>query len=495
MAAEFFPAKNGSLTCSENGSLLHSAYNPESEAQHFTESLQVPFLPCDVFITEPAVSYCAAFLRKRFPDSKIHAIRYSHSFDKYNNLWDSVLYSLNEESSSDFENELFSIFGEERICSSLFYAWQPSSRTYKIYDSLAWNAIKNTIEKSRCVLFTRSFFAERWLKNTAKFICFTQKTCSIKKGDSPVIITASGPSLKGIIPFLKKNRQSYFLTAASSSLAILLFNNIIPDICITTDGGFWASTHLAKLCFHADIPVALPPSASCPLKVLETNKIIPLFYKDSIEREFVSSCGFTGIEAEPNGTVSGTAVRFALSITSGPVYICGLDLAPSNGFQHTQPNEIEISYSASDSRISPNEKRHAGAAFQDTQLAIYRNWFSSAAESFSGRVSRLSNNFVYKNKLGSISDISPEKIQFKKNTINPLVFKSDKITSDEEVKNKASDFISQNAFSDNWLKYVFPAEYISWKRSIEKSEKKTRWETLENRNRFLVEKIKRIIHG
>ena len=87
---EFSTARNGSKTCSVNGKYLHSLYNPEKEAERFVSNLQCDYNPQYIVITEPVLSYSAPYLKKRFPSSKLCAIRYCDAFSETDSKWDFV---------------------------------------------------------------------------------------------------------------------------------------------------------------------------------------------------------------------------------------------------------------------------------------------------------------------------------------------------------------------------------------------------------------------
>lgn len=116
--------KNGDLTCSFQGKYLHSKYNPKNEGERFVQSMQADFSPLCVFIIEPALSYCAPFLRQKFPESKICAIRICKDFSETDKYWDFVFYPKEINGYSDFSTlgeDLFNSFGEEGLISSLFF--------------------------------------------------------------------------------------------------------------------------------------------------------------------------------------------------------------------------------------------------------------------------------------------------------------------------------------------------------------------------------------
>ena len=73
------------------------------------------------------------------------------------------------------------------------------------------------------------------------------------------MIIASGPSLQVALSSIRKNQASYFLIVLSSAIKCCFENNIIPDLCISTDGGYWAKEHLKILEKFFDFVTGFPP--------------------------------------------------------------------------------------------------------------------------------------------------------------------------------------------------------------------------------------------
>ena len=404
----FATAKNGNDTCSQDGIPLHSNYNPEKEAERFVSGLEVPFEPSWIIITEPALSYVSSFLKLRFPNTKLCAIRFCKNFIDYDKVWDKVFYFENGSLDNSLKDQLFNFFGEEKTGSLFFASWKPSENAFADIYLEAWQNIKSYISLSRDVLGTRIYFNKRWNKNSLKFALYIKNAVDFKsdKISKPVVIAASGPSLKKIIPYFKANRDSFFLLAVSSAARPLIEHQVLPDAVISTDGGWYAQEHLKQLNFLKDIPLFIGTESYLPAKMLKANTILPLSYKDSIEALLLEKAGIKAAKAERNGTVSGTAAELALQLTNKDIFFCGLDLCSSDGFQHTQPNELENDKAPFDTRLSPLETRASSASFGNASLDVYRNWFSTRPDSFSKRIRRVYYSASpIKCKLDNIQDI------------------------------------------------------------------------------------------
>lgn len=464
MSVEFTKAADGELTCTTNGIRLHSHYNPTHEAEQFVQSLRCSFSPTYILITEPCLSYCAKILRSVFPQAKICAVRYCNDFSSTDSLWDKI-FSV----STSLSEDLYSYFGDEGIVTCLYASWKPAEQAFAEEYKICWAEIKKAAIKSRNVLTTRSFFARRWTKNSIRNCFFINHVVTAIKGESPIIVCASGPSLSSSLPFIKENRSSCTIICVSSALAPLAHYDIEPDIVISTDGGYWAKKHISFAAEQfSNMVIALPSEAALFLSLFEAHPILPLLYGDGIGDDFFKATAIEGMEAKRNGTVSGTAVELALSLTSGPVFCCGLDLSPSKNFSHALPNELESSDCQKDFRYAPLETRVCPSSFKNPALDIYQSWFAS--NSFSNRVHRLSANWKYTNTLGEIDDCDWKQFasivrpydKRKKVTFSHLNFQRQQNCSLRNIQ----QIINQNKTNLQWIRSAVPAEAIIYERSI-----------------------------
>lgn len=404
---QFSEARNGEMTCSFLGKFLHSKYDPGAEAKRFSESLNAEFEPECVFLIEPALSYCLPFLRKRFPNVLLCAIRILDGFPETCGKWDRTF-----RFSQELADEIFGEFGEEKICSSVFFEWGASAKIFGRETAEIWKSIREVVVKAGSVMATRAFFSRRWAKNAAIFASRIKRTAKIEGagGFFPVLVAASGPSLEKSVRFIKKFREKFFLIAVSSSVYPLSSRKVEPDLVLSTDGGYWAKRHIE---FpgggKSEIPLALPPEAAAPGKILHERAVVPLMYDDAggYQGRILARLGADFTIARRNGTVSGTALELALSLTRGPVFLCGLDQEGATGFQHTMPNALEDE--SADGRLSSKETRITASRFSsEGSLKIYREWFSANSKKFNSpveRVFRISDGFCFRFGLGKIRDV------------------------------------------------------------------------------------------
>lgn len=503
---QFSKAKNGAETCSADNKFLHSSYNPQNEAERFVLSLECHFIPKIVFVAEPALGYCIPFLRKRFPESKIATIRYVHTFDSYNTLFDETFYFC-ADTENQFETQLINIAGEENICASLFISWPPAANIFSEQDRHFWQTVKRILEKSKTLLVTKSYFSKRWIKNTISFCMNVRHTVKLLPFHAPVVIAASGPSIQSAIPQLRVFRKKYVLLCVSSALSILEKYTLLPDIVISTDGGWWATQHLLPLDAdkNSSIPLALSPEAACRKQQLQKNTIIPLEYSDGFESKLFSiwkaCCTISGMPAQRNGTVSGTAVELALSLTDKDVFACGLDLAENDGFQHAQPNRLEVREAATDFRLLPTEFRQTKSRFSSSSLHIYRDWFAGQSDRLSQRFFRLSDSYHYANSLGHIQDVDFSFFEEKIKNLPELDFthilSEIKHLSESDIKNarkKLNMFLDAESKTAAWLKTIFPADYLLFEKTADDTERREKYAGIQKKNNAFIADLKKLLY-
>ena len=490
MALEFFLAKNSAKSAKANGVALHSAYNPQIEGERFSQSLQLNFNPKFIVIVEGALGYCAPFIKKRFPDTKVGTIRFVQDFSQYDKEWD---FAIPLESYA-----LFDFFGEEALFQTAFFDWKPSAAAWPEQSANAWAQIKEATLKAKTVLATREYFGKRWLKNKVSFFERIQKPVSIKEITKPVLVCASGPSLEGALDSIKKARDKIFLCALSSATSVLAYNNIKPDLILSCDGGWWAKKHLDPLrSTFNDVPLALEAESACPSLLLQKKEILPLCYDDDfISQKVFEALGVQSLPARRNGTVSGSALELFLSLTKKEIYFAGLDLAPSKKKSHALPNVLETERDASDFRLRTKATRQAAGSLPSESLKIYQDWFASY--DLKGRnVFRIKGAEIFSNALGQIKDIDANDFEGRvqkesgddrqNNFFEAQAFAKNMTQTkrQETVKNVFVEWTKSESFCDE----LFPADSIMLRRAALDQERLDRKNTIERKRSQLVQKL------
>lgn len=458
MEIEFLKAKNGEQTARFNSLFLHSAYSPINESQRYIQNLEITFTPELIVFIEPCLSYTLPFIKERFSKSKTAVIRFTKSFNQFNSDFDYIFYA-----DSTLNNQLLNTFTEEQLCSTYFLPWQPSEKAFSELSTLTWNEIKKVTQKAKTFLVTREYFEKKWFLNTCNNISKIKTNIILKKQiDIPVAIIASGPSLKEALPLLKKYQNKIFIISLSSAISCCLQNGILPDLAFSTDGGFWAGEHLKQL-KHKRIPLVLGCEALCPTSILKSNQIILLNYCEGLSADLLKTTQIKTMNGIRNGTVSGTALDFALSYSNSYIYFFGLDLASNKGFSHTNPNENEKTNSLKENRLFTREKRITPGTFKNESLLLYEEWFKNKSLQ-NRKVFRIINDQKKQNTLGQIKDISINNFEEELKTYkdSEKSFENFFIETKQSInKNSLLDYIKK-VFNDNkTLKFLFPLDYVA----------------------------------
>jgi len=362
--------------------LLHSRHDPVKEAFRFADAHKFTFNPSFIIISEPGKSYLASIFRNYYPQAKLIAFRYHPTlFSEFDSLWDMVWRPGSNIEPSDF---LFKLIPDEYLPLTVFLAWNPSDKLWPDISSIVWNGISSVIKLQTSVMFTRTYFGNRWFANMVKNTLLITDVINPKKTHKPYLLAASGPSLEKQFPIVE---NTFYICAVSSALSCLRYNNCTPDVCISTDGGYWALLHFRNI--ELSIPVAFPLESAVTSNVLEGSPLIILTYGSELEKKLLSFLGIEGTKIFRNGSVSGTAALYSLAHTSSSVYAAGLDLCSFNSFSHSRPHVSDISLVVETDRFHPVSTLLYLRNTETRALDMYASWFSSQNDDFRKRFFRL----------------------------------------------------------------------------------------------------------
>ena len=501
MNLSFSSAKDNNQTFSVDKHFIHSPYSPLKEAERF-----VSLLPSDaeydvIILIEPGFSYTKQFLKQKYPNTKIGIIRLIPELSNYNSDWD---FAINFENVDKLQNQLLSLFTEEQLLCSMLCDWLPSKNLFNTENLQIWQAYKLVMEQCKTILITRQYFEKKWIINSCNYIKYLSEKAlldpqNILHTGKPVLIAASGPSLNAVISKIPLFREKCFIICLSSAIKAFLSNNIIPDLILTTDGGYYAGQHLKALINTNNLLVAAPCEAFIQKQLLEKMNIIPCAYSDGVSNKLMEQSGIKPLILERNGTVSGTALNLALSITNNEIYFLGLDLAGNKASQHTEPNELELNNTIKDFRLNNKESRQTRSRYNSGSLEIYRDWFKNQ-KNLNNRVFRVIEN---QEELGEIKNISfndfEKKLLLEKSVSEEKIINNanfDTVNSNKTFNiNNLITFINEYNQSDEWKKQIFPVDFISIKHAKTKEEKELLLQKLSEKNDKLIKKIGKILNG
>lgn len=470
MIIDFSLAKNNELTFSVDGKYYHSRYNPSAEAEKWINQIQCNYVPKVIIVLGAGLPYFLNLLTQKFINSKILLIQYNQEIynkvnSEYKNHFTKNIFQIcinNFSSVQNLSEYFYNNFGEELTNQILFLSWKTSENIFINEYNFTINAIQLYLNKSKDLIATRRFFSKKWISNIIRFFNTANNLYKIEKIDSDILIIASGPSLKNSLEKIKHHKDNFFIISLSSATKVLLYNNIIPDLILTTDGGYWAKKHLQFLeNENYDIPIMCTAESALPYNLLKKNKIIPLEYNDFTNKFFFDKTNLQTIKVNRNGTVSGTALEVAKQLTDKNIFYIGLDLANTAGYQHSQPNILELNDSLTDIFFKTKENRICIRNLNSTALSTYKNWFENLPSDYTFNVKRLF-NFENKTNLGNIKSINWDEIIFRKQINTKNIFSQINYKK-INVKNLILEII-ENINNSEWLSILSLGNILNYQK-------------------------------
>ncbi len=459
MTFDFTQAKNNELTFSVDGKYYHSKYNPSTEAEKWVNQIQCDYLPKVIVILGAGLPYCINSIKEKFSNAIIVLIQYHQDIfskvkSEYKNYFSKNIFQIcvnNFSSVQNFSDYFFNSFGEELSNQILFLSWKTSENIFTNEYNFTISAIQNYLNKSKSLIATRRFFSKKWIANIIRFFNTAKNFYKIEKTKKEILIIASGPSLKKSIKKIKEYKKNFFLICVSSATKVLIENKIIPDLILTTDGGYWAKKHLQFLDnVDYDIPIMCTAESALPYNLLKKNKIIPLEYNDFTNKFFFDKTNLQTIKVNRNGTVSGTALEVAKQLTDKKIYFVGLDLQTTNSYQHSQPNILELNDSLTDNFFNTKENRICLRNINSTALSTYKDWFETLPNDYTKNVKRIFDNKMQYQKLGNIQTINWNEINFLNINEENLITKQTK-DKNFDIKKIILDLLNNIENNLQWL--------------------------------------------
>ena len=357
---------------------LHSKYNPHREAEQFASSIEGT--PSIIVITEPGESYLAPVLKTKFPHTKRIAVRYSEAaFSDSDNLWDAVW----RPGIGSLPFFLLSHIPDEKLAGTRFLSWKAADKAFPDAADITWKNIRYAINLLTSIMHTRSFFGNKWLKNTIDNFIGLDHPATLQFGAQDFILAGAGPSLEQLTA---EQAAPYSILAVSSACAALTARHIPISLCIGTDAGYWALPHFDRL--PERVPIAFPLEAAVPASILKTHPCVPLSYNSPLETALFTAAHIQPLAARENGTVTGTACELLLRHTDRNVILAGVDLAAAKGFTHARPHASIVRLFAAANRFHPLADALAVQNFTTQSLETYRQWFLQLPFEFARRLAR-----------------------------------------------------------------------------------------------------------
>lgn len=356
-------------------SILHSRYNPIAEAERYIDTLSLREGVDFFILIEPGMGYIIPPLQKKFPCAKIVCLH----------IEDADVQAI-------LEREIPDVYAS----SIEIIEWKPSQR---IFGEKYLHLLSETtafIKRANANKYTTDYFSERWFSNFFKNVDSIKKFIIFERFDKPIIVVGAGPCLEDSMQAIKAlQKKGAFVLAVSAACAILLKNDVLPDMVVASDGGNWAVFHLFELVrlyrqtTGVEIPVAATMNAALPAQIADLPML--LITDGSLwQNTVLKTLGFPFFSMPQRGTVTAQALDLAFALTPTSVFITGMDLANRDILAHARPYALDFHVHAA-TRLKPlYSSAFAGAT--NNSFAVYAEWFKRKLNFYPKRLFTIGEN-------------------------------------------------------------------------------------------------------
>ena len=396
--------KNDSFTVTQNGTRLHSAYNPQKEAETIIQNTDFSEAETCVFLGT-GLGYTCIECAKKHPEKTL-IIFEPDPYHFFSSLiftdWTDVFKCKNLilAISCTPEQGITLINQYEILKTNFFHVKAQTNHAEKYFETLE-TLIKRNINKEKINIATLEKFGKLWVKNTCKNLkksFFSQGITQYKNNakNIPFLILAAGPSLQDILPHLKEIKNKAIIVCVDTALRFCIKYNVEPDFIVLTDPQYWAYKHIDGIKSPSSILItesAVYPSVYRFLckKIICCKSNFPLeHYFDSFRSEKGTLVA--------GGSVASTAWNFAQYAGASEIYVAGLDLAFVNKQTHIKGSTFEQATHTTSKRIATAETSNMPILFSgnacyeknykqenvltDQRMKMFAWWFESRLEQF-----------------------------------------------------------------------------------------------------------------
>jgi hypothetical protein len=393
-------SRSGHKIVSINGVSLHSSYNPESEAFRFVSKVFDNKSPGKIVLLGAELGYLSQAIKERFPRIPLICVYYSAAIYKQSFLKGDL--NWHPELNISIDDFFYKNISELDIEGMEYIEWSPSGFLFKEIAKYINNSLTQVLREKSGSLFTTMGAGKRWVKNSIiNFLSFDRPLGGNPCPDElPVVILASGPSLEQSCSILRRYKHKFRIWALPSALSYCQEYELIPDLVIVTDPGYYAAYHFHSSGFSG-LTVAMPFSASRGLWQRKSNVfpfLQPNFFEESLIKKTKVSLPYIPV----NGTVAGSALLLALKFTNEPIIMAGLDFCYKDIFPYARPNASDNLIYFASQRFFPYSsglylralagapiKIKNGSARTSQAYYTYSGWFANLPLKVKERIFRL----------------------------------------------------------------------------------------------------------
>lgn len=356
-------AKNGEITAKENSLQLHSAYNPQREAENLINSKKEEIQTAKAIVFEGfGLFYAAKTAAGLFPQKTIilvepdvnHFLAPMLLVDAEKLfLHSSIIFACGASS-----GQAITLVNQYGVLNSVFFSLPAQTSHAAQYFSEFSALVQRNKEKEKINNATLEKFRTLWFRNSKRNIGKSAllegvNIFRLRAKNLPFLVLGAGPSLEKILPHLAKLKNKMVIVCVDTALRALLQRNIQPDFIVLTDPQYWAYRHIAGLKSPESILITENSVYPSVFK-FECKKIVCAKSQIPVGQFFEKYCGELGYLGA-GGSVASCAWTFAKYCGAKNIFLCGIDLSFPGKQTHIKGSTFEQKIHASSTKIKPAE--------------------------------------------------------------------------------------------------------------------------------------------
>ena len=360
---EVFNAKNGEITAKENSLLLHSAYNPQREAENLISSKKNEIKSAKAIVFEGfGLFYAPKIAAELFPQKTIilvepdinHFLAAMLLVDTEQLfLHNSIIFACGAST-----EQVITLINQNGILNSTFFSLQAQTSHAQPYFSELSELIQRNKNKEKTNNATLEKFRALWFRNSRRNIRKTAilETVDIYRNHAenlPFLVLGAGPSLQKILPRLNELKSKMIIVCVDTALRALLQQKVQPDFIVLTDPQYWAYRHIAGLKSPKSILITENSVYPSVFK-FECKKIVCCRSQIPVAQFFEKYCGEQGYLGA-GGSVASCAWTFAKFCGAKNIFLCGIDLSFPEKQTHIKGSTFEQKIYTTSTKIKPAE--------------------------------------------------------------------------------------------------------------------------------------------
>jgi hypothetical protein len=348
-------------------------------------------IECFILI-EPGLGFLIPVLQERYKTSKIVVLHIDDFPQKEG------IPTLNSIETSDIQKFLETHIPEIDIDRIKIIEWRASMNFYKDKYVKILSQVVEFLKRTDAGKRTTAVFGRRWVKNFFRNIANVNHPLLYKQAAVPVIVTGSAPGLEQAIPVIQKAQEKCLIIAASSSVMALSAGGITADIVIATDGGSWALKHIYPF-YRSNNTAALAVNLCAALPSQCANTPTLLINDGSFWQSLIlHALSLPSLIIPQRGTVTATAVELAMILSSGNIYLAGMDFSVDDIRTHTRPYSFDSLFFSGATRLTPFYSQsftRSSLLREGGSMEIYAQWFKSQLAKWSKKIFSIGGNAIF----------------------------------------------------------------------------------------------------